>query len=226
MTRNRLLAEWKEWRGTVLFVALMCVFRSTFADIYHVTSGSMKPTVVEGDRVLTEKMAYDVRLPFTGIVLWHRATPRRGDIVVLYSPEDGTRLLKRVVGEPGDVISMQDDIVSINGHALRYLPPSSGESAVLPDAADHVFGQEDLSGRRHAVMFDPGRATLRSFAPVVVPAGAYFVMSDNRDDSKDSRFIGFIPERSITGRAFAVAYSLDPARHYLPRFGRSFQPLR
>ena len=226
MMRDRLLAQWKEWRGTLLFLLLMCAFRSSFADIYYIPTGSMKPTVVEGDRLLTEKMAYDLRLPFTSVVLWHRAEPRRGDIVVLYSPEDGERLLKRVVAVPGDVVEMRDESVIINGRAMAQLPPVAGEGAALPDAAAYVFRQEDLAGHEHAVMFDPGRYAMRSFAPVTVPAGEYFVMGDNRDDSKDSRYIGFVPASAITGRAFAVGYSLDPARQWLPRLSRSFQPLR
>jgi len=226
MTRERFWGIWKEWRGTLLFLLLMCAFRSSFADIYNVPTGSMKPTVVEGDRVLTDKRAYDLRLPFTSVVLWHRAEPQRGDIVVLYSPEDGTRLLKRVVAVPGDVVAMRDETVIIDGKPMATLPPTAGEGAALPDAASYVFKQEDLTGHRHAVMYDPGRSALRSFGPLTVPAGEYFVMGDNRDDSKDSRYIGFIPASAIAGRAFAVGYSLDPARHYLPRLARSFQPLR
>ena len=223
--RARLMSGIKEWRGTLLFLLLMLAFRSSFADVYHVPSGSMKPTVVEGDRVLTEKMAYDLRVPFTGLVLWHRADPQRGDIVTLYSPEDGERLLKRVIGVPGDVVGMHDDVLYINGTAQADLPPVAGEGAELPDAGLYVFKQEDLAGHRHAVMFDPSRPAIRDFGPVVVPAGEYFVMGDNRDDSKDSRYIGFIRERAISGRAFAVWYSLDPSRHYLPRLGRSLRSL-
>ena len=225
MDRARIFVLWKEWRGTLLFLLLMCAFRSSFADIYNVPSGSMKPTVVEGDRVLTEKMAYDLRLPFTPVVLWHRADPKRGDIVVLYSPEDGMRLLKRVVAVPGDVVAMQDETVSIDGVPMQYSGPLQGEGDALPDASSYEFKQEDLTGHRHAVMFAPGRAALRDFAPVTVPAGQYFVMGDNRDDSKDSRYIGFIPRSAIAGRAFAVGYSLDPAHHYLPRLSRSLQTL-
>jgi signal peptidase I len=223
---GRLLAFWKEWRGTLVFLFLMCAFRSSFADIYQVPTGSMKPTVVEGDRVLTEKMAYDVRVPFTDWVLWHRADPRRGDIVTLDSPEDGMRLLKRVVAVPGDVIALRDDVLYIDGLPQADLPPAAGEGSALPDAEEYVFRQEDLTGRMHAVMFAPGRPAMRDFGPVAVPAGEYFVMGDNRDDSKDSRYIGFIPERAFTGRAFAVWYSLDPAHHYRPRLDRSFSALR
>ncbi len=222
---KRLVALVKEWRGTVVFLLLMLAFRSSFADVYQVPTGSMKPTVVEGDRVLTEKMAYDLRVPFTGLVLWHRADPQRGDIVTLYSPEDGERLLKRVIGVPGDVVALRDDVLYIDGTAQADLPPLPQEGADLPDADSYVFRQEDLIGHRHAVMFDPGRPALRDFGPVTVPAGEYFVMGDNRDDSKDSRYIGFIQERAISGRAFAVWYSLDPSRHYLPRLGRSLRSL-
>lgn len=226
MKQDRMVALWKEWRGTLLFLLLMCAFRSAVADIYHIPTGSMKPTVVEGDRLLTEKMAYDLRLPFTGVVLWHRADPKAGDIVVLYSPEDGERLLKRVVAVPGDTVSMRDEVLYIDGKPMAQLPPAAGEGSALPDAARYVFGQEELAGREHDVMFDPGHYAMRSFAPMTVPAGQYFVMGDNRDDSKDSRYIGFVPESAITGRAFAVGYSLDPARHWLPRLSRTFQPLR
>lgn len=222
---ERLAAFWKEWRGTLVFLLLMCAFRSSFADIYHVPSGSMKPTVVEGDRVLADKMAYDLRLPFTSVVIWHRADPKRGDIVTLYSPEDGERLLKRVIGVPGDVIAMQDDTLIVNGKPLAYLPPSPGEGSALPDASAYVFSREDLAGRVHAVMAIPDRPAMRSFRPVTVPAGEYFVMGDNRDDSKDSRYIGFIQERKITSQAFAVFYSLDPSHYHLPRLGRSLQAL-
>lgn len=225
MDFRRTRALWKEWRSTLLFLLLMCAFRSSLADIYNVPTGSMKPTVVEGDRVLTEKMAYDLHLPFTPVVLWHRADPQRGDIVVLYSPEDGMRLLKRVVAVPGDVVAMRDERVSIDGQPMQYAGPAPGEAADLPDAASYVFGQEDLTGHQHAVMFDPGRPALRDFAALTVPAGQYFVMGDNRDNSKDSRYIGFIPRAAIAGRAFAVGYSLDPAHHYLPRLSRSFQTL-
>ena len=215
----------REYRGTAVFLLLMLAFRSSFADVYQVPTGSMKPTVVEGDRVLMEKMAYDLRVPFTNLVLWHRADPKRGDIVTLYSPQDGERLLKRVIGVPGDAVGMRDDVLYINGVAQADLPPVAGEGADLPDAGLYEFKQEALTGHRHAVMFDPSRPAMRDFGPVAVPEGEYFVMGDNRDDSKDSRYIGFIRERAISGRAFAVWFSLDPSHYYLPRLHRSLRSL-
>jgi signal peptidase I len=225
--RSRFLGAWREWRGFLLFVSLMLVFRSSFATMYYVPTASMQPTIVEGDRVFVNKLAYDFKLPFTlhSVARW--ADPQRGDVVVLLSPADGVRLIKRVVGVPGDTLELRRDQLYVNGSAVAYLPPADGEAAALPpverDAA--LFFRERLDDRVHAVMFLPARAAMRSFGPVWIPAGQYFVMGDNRDDSRDSRYIGLIPRTAIVGRATAIVFSLDPGRHYLPRSGRLFRPL-
>lgn len=218
---------WREWRGLIIFAVLMLSFRSSFATIYNVPTGSMKPTVVEGDRVFVNQMAYDLRLPFTNHSLVHRADPQRGDIVVLYSPADGLRLIKRVIGLPGDTLAMRGERLYVNGAAVAYLPPADGEARALPaeESSQALFFREALGGQEHAVMFLRGRPALRSFGPLKVPAGDYFVMGDNRDDSKDSRYIGFIPRAAIAGRATAVAFSLDPDHWYRPRGDRLFSPL-
>lgn len=225
--RERLRRLWREWRGLVIFAALMLCFRSSFADWYTVPTGSMKPTVVEGDRVFVNKLAYELRLPFSRYSLAHWGDPRRGDIVVLYSPEDGMRLVKRVIGLPGDTLAMRGERLYVNGTAVAYLPATDGEGTDLPvDERSHaLFFREQLGGRLHAVMFLPERPALRSFDPLRVPAGEYFVMGDNRDNSKDSRYIGFIPRDAIVGRATAVAFSLDPGHWYRPRGDRLFSPL-
>src|SRR6266571_4011946 len=100
--KRGLLKIWREYRGFAVFIVLMVIFRSALADWNVVPTGSMKPTILEGDRVLVNKLAYDLKVPFT---TWHIAqwdNPRRGDIVVFYSLKDGTRLVKRVIGLPGD----------------------------------------------------------------------------------------------------------------------------
>ena len=134
-------------------------------------------------------------------------------------------MVKTTVHEVVDVIAMRDDRLYINGKSLVYLPASAGEGSAMPDAGAYVFGREDLTGHVHAVMAIPDRPAMRSFGPLMVPAGEYFVMGDNRDDSKDSRYIGFIRERDISSRVFAVGYSLDPDHHYLPRLDRGLQAL-
>jgi signal peptidase I len=225
--RSRLLQAWREWRGLLLFGLLMLVFRSSFANWYVVPTGSMKPTIVEGDRVFVNELAYDFKVPFTMHSVAHWADPQRGDIVVLFSPQDGKRLIKRVIGLPGDTLSLLHDQLYINGIAAAYLPATTGEGSELPAAErdDALFFRERLGDKLHAVMYLPARAALRTFGPVQVPADEYFVMGDNRDDSDDSRFIGFIPRAAIVGQATAIAFSLNPDRYYLPRNGRWLKAL-
>src|SRR5471032_1761970 len=108
-------AAWRDWRGFIIFLVIMFSFRSAIADWNDVPSGSMLPTILIGDRILVDKLAYDLKFPFTTVHLSTWGAPKRGDIVVFYSPADGVRLVKRVIGLPGDQISMQDNQLTING---------------------------------------------------------------------------------------------------------------
>src|SRR5580765_2171659 len=107
-------------RGFLAFFVLMMVFRSAVADWMYVPSGSMNPTIVEGDRILVDKSAYGLRIPFTTTRLTRGSDPQRGDIAIFASPEDGTTLVKRIVGLPGDIIEMRDDVLLVNGVATDY----------------------------------------------------------------------------------------------------------
>ena len=115
--KGGLLKLLKDNKAYILFVVLMMVFRSAVADWNDVPTGSMKPTIIEGDRIFVNKMAYDVRLPFTTVSLAKLADPVRGDIVIFDSQASGKRLVKRVVGVPGDVVALQDNVLSVNGSA-------------------------------------------------------------------------------------------------------------
>ena len=216
--------------GLLIFFALMMVFRSAVADWMYVPSGSMNPTIVEGDRILVDKAAYGWRIPFTTMRLTHGADPQRGDIAIFPSPEDGIVLVKRVIGLPGDTVEMRDEHLFINGSPAEYEPAgvdaADGELPHATSALAHEYFDEDLNGRTHAIMLLPQRRADRSFGPVAVPAGQYLVLGDSRDNSKDSRYIGFVPRASIIGRAFRVAYSLDAERWYKPRGDRFFSPLQ
>jgi len=216
-------------KSLLIFLGLMLVFRSAVADWMYVPSGSMNPTIVEGDRILVDKAAYGWRIPFTSTRLTRGGDPQRGDIVIFPSPEDGTTLVKRVVGLPGDTIQMRDERLLINGTAVDYAPASAvAADAELPRATgalQHRYLAEELDGHAHAIMLLPDRPAGRSFGPVTVPAGQYLVLGDSRDNSKDSRYIGFVPRDSIVGRAFRVAYSLDAEHWYAPRGDRFFAPL-
>jgi signal peptidase I len=216
-------------KSLLIFFALMMVFRSAVADWMYVPSSSMNPTIVEGDRILVNKQAYGWRIPFTNTRLTQGADPQRGDIVTFASPEDGITLVKRVVGLPGDTIEMRDEKLLINGVATAYAPASDAIDADLLQTTreqDHLYFTERLDARAHTIMTLPRRPALRSFGPTQVPAGQYLMLGDSRDNSKDSRYIGFVPRDSIVGRAFDVAYSLDSDHWYRPRIDRFMAPLQ
>lgn len=219
------------WRGggrdILILLAIMIPFRSSVADWNDVPTGSMKPTIVEGDRVFVNKLAYDLKVPLT---TWHLAeweNPRRGDVVVFNSPADGTRLVKRVIGLPGDIVAMRDNRLWINGQPADYgtLDPRVVE-AVPPDQRPaHRFAAERLPGVVHPVMATPSRPARRSFGPVTVPERQYLMLGDNRDNSADSRYFGFVDRDRIVGQATAVVVSLDRKRWFLPRPDRWFKSL-
>ena len=208
-----------------VFLAMLLVvssLRSALADWNDVPTGSMKPTIEEGDRVVVNKLAYDLKIPFTTVALFKWGDPHRGDIVVLFSPVDGTRLVKRVVGVPGDRIEMRDNQLFVNGRAAKWKEIGSQDDT---EQGSSLLVEENLAGLTHEVMFTPQIPAVRSFGPLTVPTGRYFVMGDNRDNSNDSRFIGLIDRRRIVGKATAVAFSFDRSHHFAPRFERFFKPI-
>ena len=227
---------WKErWRKflreeakpLLVTVLVLFAFRSAIADWNDVPTGSMKPTIIEGDRVFVNKLAYDLKVPFT---TWHIAqwdNPKRGDIVVFFSPADGQRLVKRVIGLPGDRIELKNNQLFVNGEAVKYdsLPQKTVEELPSGEQAKHSYATEELAGHSHPVMATPALPAPRTFGPVIVPEGKYFMMGDNRDNSFDSRFYGCVDRDRIVGRASAVVLSLDYADHYLPRWHRFFTGL-
>jgi signal peptidase I len=227
--RNRLSRLLAANKSLFVFLGLMLVFRSAIADWMVVPSGSMNPTIVEGDRILVDKAAYGLRIPFTTVRLTRGDDPQRGDIVIFPSPEDGTTLVKRVVGLPGDRVEMRGEQLLINGESVGYAPVGSEADAELPQATrdeQHEYFTEKLGDRDHAIMVMPARRALRSFGPLEVPRDQYLVLGDSRDNSKDSRFIGFVPRDSFVGRAHHVLYSLDAEHWYRPRGDRLLTRLR
>lgn len=216
---RKLVAENK---GFLFFVFGMILVRSAVADWYGVPSGSMYPTLMIGDRIVTNRLAYDVKLPFTDIILKHLADPKRGDIVTFTSPEDGNRLVKRLVALPGDVVEMRGEQLIINGVQAAYGQADSGAITRLsPDyAGPQLVLTEQILGSRRPIIVMPERKALRSFGPVTVPPGQYLMLGDNRDNSKDSRYIGFVSRELISGQVSRVAFSFDTGHYYLPRMDR------
>jgi signal peptidase I len=169
-----------------LIVVLMLAFRSSFADHYHVPTGSMEYTLMPGDRVLVDKTAYGVRIPFTTIDLFAAGQPTRGDVAVFDSPTSGDRLIKRIVAVGGDSVALADGRLEVNG-------------VQLGDAIGEAHGEH------HALLNlnDGGGPDIES---LVIPDGMVLALGDHRGNSQDGRFFGPIPEQEIVGRALGVYY--------------------
>jgi len=219
---------WREETRRLLILALI-VFstRSSLADWNDVPSGSMRPTILEGDRVFVNKLAYRPE----GAL--HDLAPRRmGQSAArrhcgLLSPHDGKRLVKRVVGLPGDTIALRSNGLVLNGQPVEYAPiPVELLRDLTPaDRAGRVFAAERLPGQPHAVAGHPAAPARRDFGPYRVPEAHYFMMGDNRDDSLDSRYFGPVERKRIAGRAIAVVLSFDRKHNWFPRWQRFFTAL-
>jgi signal peptidase I len=219
---------WRDYRGTLLFLLLMLGFRSAWADWVTVPTGSMNPTILEGDRLLVDKHVFGLRIPFTLVHLTAGEDPARGDIVVFDSPSDGKSLVKRVIAVPGDVVALNGETLIVNGYPADYtLGDFNRLRGLLASTAvqNPVLLREAGLGSAHDIMILPNRISKRLFGPLTVPNGMYFMLGDNRDNSADSRYFGFVPRRNIVGRATRVVVSFDPDDRYAPRRDRLLVPL-
>lgn len=215
---------WLEYTAT-FFPVILFVFcvRSFVVEPFKIPSGSMIPTLLVGDLILVNKYHYGVRLPIINLKVLDNHTPERGDVMVFRYPKDETvDYIKRVVGVPGDVVSYQNKQLSINGKPL--------ESKQLDDFFDEdrvsysKQYSEQLGNVEHHILIDPKRD---AYIPGVdefpfkencqynlqgvickVPEGHYFMMGDNRDNSLDSRYWGFVPDKNIVGKAFFIWMNL------------------
>ena len=214
---------WKEWRMTIFFIVFVVIpVKSSLADWNWVPSGSMSPTILEGDLVYVDKIAYDLRVPLTFYRMAKWSDPERGDIVICFSPEDQVRLVKRIIALPGDTIEMRRNVLCINGQPVTYTEIDSRYAEQLRSKLKNraILATENLYGHKHPVMSIPSIPAMRDFGPVTVPQDNYFVMGDNRDGSKDSRHFGFVERKAIVGKAKAVIVSFDITDKYQPRLKR------
>ena len=214
---------WREWRMAVAFLIFVVVpVKSSLADWNWVPTGSMNPTILEGDLIYVNKVAYDLRIPLTLHRLASWSEPQRGDVVVCLSPEDGTRLVKRVVAAPGDTIQMKRNVLFLNGRPLTYSETGRNCPVHLPGhgTAAGVLAVESLDHADHPVLRIPGLGGSATSGLSRSRRGPYFVLGDNRDVSRDSRYFGLVPREAILGRAGAVLLSFDILDKYQPRLGR------
>ncbi len=193
-------------------LAVVLILRSFVAEPFRIPSNSMMPTLLTGDFILVNKFTYGLRLPINNHKVVALGEPARGDVVVFRPPHHPDQdWIKRVVGLPGDRIGYHDNQVTVNGQVLSYNPigvyQGKGNGAEMTGAEEL---QENLLGRQHRILertdlpfMDPGEGDW------VVPAGHYFVMGDNRDNSEDSRYWGFLPEQNLRGKAFLIWMNFD-----------------
>ncbi|MEK7375066.1 MAG: signal peptidase I [Thermodesulfobacteriota bacterium] len=188
-------SKFREYVEAIILAIVIALFIRTFViQAYKIPSGSMKPTLLIGDHILVSKFNYGIKLPFLRTTLIPVGAPQRGDIVVFIYPEDRSKdFIKRLIGVPGDTIEIRNKKIFING-----LPYSD----------------------KHGVYVDnfiiPGAVQPRdNFGPVTVPEGSLFVMGDNRDESYDSRFWGFVSKKDVLGKALIIYWSWNQEEHWI-----------
>lgn len=203
----RALWEWAKSMATALL--LFFAVRSFLVEAFKIPSGSMEGTLLVGDFLLVNKLVYGAEVPFTGARLPAVSAPARGDVIVFEWPEDPTKdFVKRVVGLPGDTLGMVDGVLERNGQALREGYTSHTEPGSDPAGEEFAWQRRYLVRRaRSDVAYHPSR---NNWGPIVVPSRHLFVLGDNRDNSLDSRYWGFVPDSMVKGRPMMVYFSYVP----------------
>lgn len=215
-----LSAEYAKSFFPVILVVL--IIRSFLFEPFRIPSDSMMPTLLDGDFIFVNKFAYGLRLPVIHTKIVSTGEPKRGDVIVFRLPDDpSTNYIKRLIGLPGDHIQVKRRQLFVNGSLvpLQMSGPYEGPRNEGVHANAEA-GTEFLDGVEHAVLYIPGRNTPDFEA--IVPAGKYFFMGDNRDNSRDSRYpeVGFVPERNLVGKAVRIWLNWDlPAAPIWDRIG-------
>jgi signal peptidase I len=215
-TRSGFRFLWDWMRSFIIAVGLFLVIRTFVVEAFKIPTGSMENTLLVGDFLLVNKAVYGAEVPIAGIRLPAIERPERGDIIVFEWPEDPSKnFVKRLIGLPGDTLEMRDGGVLLNGSRLaeRYVVHTEPDD----DRSAQEFSWQDKYLVRRAearVGYHPSR---NNWGPLVVPERKYFVLGDNRDNSYDSRYWGFVPDSLVKGRPLLVYYSYArDATHRMP----------
>ena len=198
-TKNakRVIIEYAEAIVTALILALF--IRAYVVQAFKIPSGSMEPTLLVGDHILVNKFIYGTTIPFTHDTVMAVRQPGRGDVIVFRYPRNPSKdFIKRIIGIPGDVVTEKNKVVYVDGKRTPDFFTMHADPDVQPASLD----------------------PRDNFGPIVVPPGEYFVMGDNRDESYDSRYWGFVPRKNILGEAFLIYWSWNGIKME-PRLGRT-----
>jgi signal peptidase I len=191
-------ALWEYTKAIVTALILALFIRAYFVQAFKIPSGSMIPTLLIGDHILVNKFIYGTKLPFSDKRFLVFRKPGRGDIMVFRYPEDPSRdFIKRVAAVEGDMIESKNKVIYVNGRPV---------TEPYTQHTDYLMGSTGMEPRDN-------------FGPLVVPKGKFFMMGDNRDQSYDSRYWGYVDMKDIRGEALIIYWSWD-SKKYLPRFGR------
>jgi signal peptidase I len=220
----------KNWaranKGWLMFLFLFGVFRTAVADWNPIPSASMRPNLLEGDVVFVNRLAFDLKVPLTDVIVTRLGEPRRGDVVTFSAPHDGTRMIKRLIALPGDVVEMRNKLLVINGMKADYAVLDRTMEPVAGSHLDAYRLSETMGAERHRIQLMPQLNAARSFGPVTIPADHYMMLGDNRDNSADSRYFGLVPRELLIGRAERVLVSADYQGNWMPRMERFGMSLR
>jgi signal peptidase I len=215
-------AFWENTKSLLFALLIYLVIRTFFIEAYRIPSGSMIPSLLVGDWLFVNKLVYGPKVPFTEIRFPGYADPRRGEVVVFTSPrqpdlamvgDDPTpTLVKRLVGMPGDTIYMREGLLHVNGLPQRQGFAAASNPRGNPDETSPLMDwqrQAQLTGTRFGA--PPDTPTNDHWGPLLVPDRHYFMMGDNRYQSKDSRYWGVVPRENVKGRPMFVYYSYVPS---------------
>ena len=208
---------WENLKSIAGAVVIYLVIRTLFVEAFRIPSGSMIPTLLVGDWLFVNKLAYGPTIPFTNSHLPGYTDPKHGDVVVFVSPYQADNapdftptLVKRLIGMPGDTLLMREGVLSLNGVPQRQSFAASNPTGDNNATAPNFTWQHSIEVKGSRFGPPPEAPTLGNWGPLVIPADSYFMMGDNRYCSKDSRYWGVVPRGNIRGRPLFVYYSYVP----------------
>jgi len=209
-------STFREYAEALAIAVLLALFIRTFVvQAFKIPSGSMKPTLIIGDHLLVNKFTYGIKIPLIDRFIIQLDKPKRGDIVVFKYPKDESKdFIKRVIGIEGDVVEIQSDILYVNGEKIdtEYVSKYIDEDISGAERYEESFGES-----KHYILDQ--YINYEDFGPVTVPENSIFVMGDNRDNSQDSRYWGFVSLNKIKGKALIIYWSW-------PNWKRFFKVIR